>query len=402
MGTTTPGPSSAEPVVVLGGGYAGLKVAQDVSRLTRGKLPVLLIDRNSVHTLRTELYEIGQLARAGTDPKRWTIPLARVLDRTSVSVRQGELRSIDLVGRSVGLDSGTVAYGSLAICLGSVAAHYGVPGAAENTHSVYRLSGAQRLAAAILEVERRSGSLPRERHPRIVIVGGGSTGTELAAEIAAFDWRSIAGPDARSPEVVLLTGAVPFLAGFDAAVVARARQILRRRGVLLFEGLNVTRVDPGRISVSDGTQLTFDIAVWCAGLEAPPVVKSLPVPHGRAGRIAVEPTLEVPGFPGVFAVGDVIELVDPETHVPVPGTAAAALAAAAVAARNIVAQRSGKPLEPFRYRERGVLVALGPGSGAGAVRHVTIWGSPAALLKRLVQRDYAASVERGGPPHLAG
>jgi NADH:ubiquinone reductase (H+-translocating) len=388
------------PVVVLGAGYAGLAVAQEVSRRTRGRVPVVLVDRHPVHVLRTELYEVGRLARAGSDAGAWTVPLAKVFDRTSVVLRQGEVQRIDLAGRTVALDTGSVAYGSLAICLGSVAAYYGVPGAAEHTHQVYRLSGAQRLAAALREVEGRSRDLVGERRPRIVIVGGGSTGTELAAEIATTDWTRIAGPSARAPDVVLITGSLPFLAGFPPDVIARARLILRRVGVTTIHGWNVTRVDPDRLALADGSVLGADLIVWCAGLEAPPVVRDLSVPHGKAGRIAVDPTLEVPGYPGVFAVGDVVELRDPETGAVVPGTAQAALAEARAAAANLVARRSGGPLAPFRYRERGVVVALGRGSGAGAVRHVTIWGSPAALLKRLVQRDYAHAVERGEPPAL--
>jgi NADH:ubiquinone reductase (H+-translocating) len=398
---STPTPPAQGPVVVLGAGYAGLTVAQEVARRSRGRHRVIVIDRHPVHVLRTELYEIGKLARAGTDTRAWTLPLARVLDRSSVEFRQGDVQRIDLAERRVRLDSGEVTYGALAICLGSVAAYYGVPGAPEQTHQVYRLSGAQRLAGAIVAVERGSTNLPPERHPRILVIGGGSTGTELAAEIAATDWRIVAGRTARAPDVFLITGSLPFLAGFPPDVIARSREILRRRGVMMIEGLNASKVEPGRLSIADGSDLAFDLAVWCAGLEAPPVVRDLAAPHGRAGRIAVEPTLEVPGAPGVFAVGDVIELRDPETGVPVPGTAAAALAAGQIAAQNLVARLEGRPLTPFRYRERGVVVALGPGSGAGAVRHVTIWGSPAALLKRLVQREYAASVGRGDAPHLA-
>jgi NADH:ubiquinone reductase (H+-translocating) len=146
--------------------------------------------------------------------------------------------------------------------------------------------------------------------------------------------------------------------------------------------------------------LAFDAAVWCAGLEAPPVVRSLPVAHGRAGRLKVEPTLEVPGSPGVFAVGDVAELVDPKSGEPVPATAQAALAEARAAAQNVIARWNGTPLRPFEYRERGVVVALGSGRAAGAVRRLPIWGSPAAVLKRIVQRDYAHSVERGDNPTL--
>jgi NADH:ubiquinone reductase (H+-translocating) len=401
MSAAEPGEVPPGPVVVLGAGYAGLATAQGIARRSRGKLPVVLVDRHPVHVLRTELYDIGRLARAAGDPGPWTVPLARALERSSVEFRTGEVRTIDLDGRALELDSGRLSYGQLVIGLGSVAAYYGVPGAAENTHQVYRLSGAQRLAAAIREVEQRSRTLPAERRPRIVIVGGGSTATELAAEIAATDWAAIAGPGARAPEVLMITGALPFLAGFPPGVVSRARRVLRRRGVALIEGLNVTRVDPGKVAIADGSTLAFDLAVWCAGLEAPPVVRSLPVPHGRAGRVRVDPTLEIPERPGIFAVGDVIELADPETGAPVPGTAAAAIAGGEVAAANAVARWKGLPLVPFRYRERGVVVALGTGSAAGSVRHVTVWGSPAALLKRLVQRDYAVSVERGEPPHLA-
>jgi NADH dehydrogenase len=124
-------------------------------------------------------------------------------------------------------------------------------------------------------------------------------------------------------------------------------------------------------------------------------VRRLPVPHGKGGRVAVEQTLEVPGLPGVFAVGDVADLRDPGTGASVPATAQAALAEAGTAARNLVARWGDQPLVTFRYEERRVVVALGLGQAAGSVRRVPIWGSPAALLKRIIQRDYVHSIEQG-------
>lgn len=396
----TPEGTGVLPAVVLGAGYAGLTVAQEVSRRSKGKIPIVLVDRNPVHVLRTELYEVGKLASSGEDTDSWVVPLAEVLEGTSVSFRQGTVQSIDLASRTVSIDARQIRFRSLAICLGSVAAYYGVPGAAEHTHQVYRLSGAKKFAAAVRDIERASVSLPGERRPRILIIGGGSTGTELAAEVATTDWRNIADPSARPPDVFLLTGSLPFLSGFPPSLIERARATLARSGVVIVPGLNVTRVEPCRVSLEDGSVLACDAAVWCAGLEAPPVVAQLPVPHGKAGRVAAEETLEVPGHPGVFAVGDVVELRDPGTGLLVPSTAQAALAEARTAARNLVARWKGTPLVPFLYKERGVVVALGLGQAAGSVRRVPIWGSPAALLKRIVQRDYAHSVERGEPPTL--
>jgi NADH:ubiquinone reductase (H+-translocating) len=392
---SSPAPPPDGPAVVLGAGYAGLALAQEVHRRSRGRIPIVLVDRNPVHVLRTQLYEVGKLAATGANTDPWVVPLAETLEGTTVEYRQGAVEQIDLENRIVTLDSGSVRFRALAIALGNVAAYYGVPGAPVNTHQVYRLSGAKKLAAEIREIERTSASWSGERRPRIVIVGGGSTGTELAAEIATTDWRPIADPGARPPEVVLVSGSLPFLSGFPSGVIERARRALARAGVTIVAGWNVTRVDPGRVALEDGTVLACAVAVWCAGLEAPPPVRALPVPHGRAGRVAVEPTLDVPGHPGVFVIGDAAQVADPRTGGPVPSTAQAALAEARTAARNLVAWWNGRPLAAFEYHERGVVVALGLGQAAGAVNRVPIWGSPAALLKRIVQRDYAHSVEHG-------
>lgn len=385
------------PLVVVGAGYAGLTVAEEVHRRARGAVPTVLVDRNPVHVLRTELYEIGRMIEARGSPAPWTVPLSQVFDRSSVTVRQGEVRSLDLDRRTVELDSGPLPYAALVIALGNVAAYYGVPGARENTHQVYRLSGALALAKELVRAMGDSVHLPGERRPRVVVVGGGSTGTEVASEIVTTDWRAATGVDARAPDVVLVTGSVPFLAGFPAPVVERARTWLRRAGVSLVHGVNVLHVEPGRLTLEDGTAFAFDVAVWCAGLEAPPVVRQLAVPHGRAGRLAVDAHLELPGRPGVFAVGDVAEWRAPGAAEAVPATAQVALSEARTAARNVLARWTGAALEPYVYRERGVVVALGRRRAAGRFGPLTLWSSPAALLKRAVQREYARSVSRGEP-----
>lgn len=393
--TSAPPPPSDAPVVILGAGYAGLTVAEEVHRRSKGSMPVVLVDRHPLHVLRTELYEVGQIAAAGGNPARWTVSLDRVFGKTSVTVRQGTVDAIDLARRVVRVDDGEVEFGSLAICLGNVAAYYGVPGAAEHTFNVYRLSGAQRLGAAIVDIERASGKLKGERRPRVVVVGGGSTGTELAAEVATTDWGKIVGVPVRAPDVYLLAGSLPFLAGLPPSLIEHARRTLHGIGVTIISGLNVVEVEPNRVHLEDGSVLACDAAVWCAGVEAPSLVRELPIPHGKGGRISTEPTLEVPGHPGVFAVGDVAEFRDPATGMLVPGTAQAALSEARTAARNIVARTRGGSLETFRYRERGVIVALGVGRGAGTLSRVTIWGSPARLLKRVVEHEYSRAAERG-------
>ena len=137
------------------------------------------------------------------------------------------------------------------------------------------------------------------------------------------------------------------MAGLPPKLIEHARDLLRRSGVSVIHGVNVKAVEPNRLMLEDGTVLPAEVIAWCAGLEAPGIVRDLPVRHGKGGRIGVEPTLQVPEHPSVFAVGDVIEFQDPSTGLLVPGTAQAALAEARLVARNLVAQRSGAPLERF-------------------------------------------------------
>lgn len=383
------------PVVVLGAGYAGLTVAEEVRRRSHDHVPVVLVDRHPVHVLRTELYEIGRMIEAKGSSEPWTVPLERLLERSSVTFAAGEVVKVDLDRRVVGLSSGEVRYGELVVALGNVAAYYGVDGAREHTDSVYRLGGALALAEKLAATMARSVGLPGERRPRIVVVGGGSTGTEVAAEIATTDWASVTGVAARTPEVVLVTGSVPFLSGLPSGVIARARRLLTDSGVALVTGVNVRRVEADRLYLEDGTCFPFDSAVWCAGLEAPAVVRQLAVAHGRAGRLSVDAHLELPGRPGVFAVGDIAEWTDPATGRPGPATAQAAIGEARTAARNVLARRTGGALVDHIYRERGVVVALGRRRAAGRLGHLTLWSSPAAVLKRAVQREYARTARKG-------
>lgn len=396
----TGAPLSGEgPALVLGAGYAGVRLAHTVDRLGRGRIRTVLVDRHPLHVLRTELYEVGRLATEESVVGRFALPLRRVLEGSRVEFKEGEVRRIDLERRSVDVGGETIPFRALAICLGSVPAYYGVPGAAEHTHSVYRLRAAVRLARALVQLERESAGWVAGRRPEVVVVGGGSTGTEVAAEIATVPWGRLSVPRARGPRVRLVTGALPFLAGLAPALIGHARELLGQAGVEMIEGRNVLEVNPGSLRL-DGARdpLGFDLAVWAAGVQAPEPVRTLPVAHGPGGRIRVRPTLEVPEHPGVFAVGDTIDFEDPETHLVAPATAQAALTEATVAGTNLVARWRGEPLRAYRYREKGTIVSVGLHAASGTTRHLTIWGAPAKLLKRVVEREYALATERSQYP----
>jgi NADH:quinone reductase (non-electrogenic) len=382
--------TSGPPVLVLGAGYAGLELWHALRRGARGRYPIRLVDRHPVHVMRTELYEIARLAEAEGQVSPWVVPLQGLLSEPEDALLTGTVEAIDLDHHEIRLDGNSIPYRALAICLGSVPAYYGVSGADTYCHSVYRFSGAQKLAQAIRDAVGRNAGRTEGARPRVVVVGGGSTGTEVAGEIATADWSRSVGRPVQPPEVQLVVGSLPLLAGLAPALVSRARKLLDAAGVQLVEGVNARKVEREELELENGTRLPFDVAVWAAGVQAPPIVRALPVEHGRSGRIRVDPNLEVPGHPGVFCVGDVAEFLDPGSHFPVPATAQAAVAEAPVAARNLLARLDGRPLRPFVYRERGVIVAVGARKAVGRVGGLTLGGRPMLVLKNLVE-----SVERG-------
>lgn len=398
MSEPRPPPRAAPTALVVGAGYAGLTAAHEIYRRGRGRLRVRLVDRHPVHVLRTELYEIGRLAEDGSGGAPWLVPIRRVLDGADIAFTPGDVQAIDLDSRTVRTAGEALPFTYLILALGSVAAYYHVPGAAEHTHLVYRFSQARRLAEAIRALETRSSTWPEGRRPRVVVVGGGSTGTEVAAEIATTNWAKMVGPGARSPSVLLVCGALPFLSGLPEGLVRHAERILGKAGVGMDRGHNVVEVFPDALALEGGGRLEFDLCVWATGVEAPDAVRALPVDHGKGGRVKVTSTLEIPGYPGIFAIGDCAEIEDPATRMPVPQTAQAALAEAPVAAQNLVARSAARDPRPFVYRERGTVVAAGVGQAAGSIRRVTVWGSPAALLKSLVQKEYAIAVAHGRHP----
>jgi len=387
-------PATEAPTVVLGAGYAGLATWHGVHRLARGRWPVVVVDRHPVHVLRTELYQVGAIAAHEGAVSRWALPLRTLLRGDSSSILTGDVTSIDLKRRTVRVDGAPLDYRELAICLGSVPAYYGIPGAVEHSFDVYRLSHAEKLGQALVE---SLGSRGAEGAPvRVLVVGGGSTGTEVAADLATVRWPRIVGRPCPRLTVLLVAGKVPLLAGLPEPLVRYARESLHRSGVLVDEGRNVREVQADCVTLDDGTVIPFDVCVWAAGVEPPALVSALKVPRGRGRRLAVDEHLELPGYPGVVAVGDVAEFVDPTTRAATPATAQAALAEAPVAAANLVARRLGGPLRPFRYRERGVIVSLGRTRASGSVGGLSLWGRPAALLKLAVQTGVRFAGPRGG------
>jgi NADH dehydrogenase len=232
----------------------------------------------------------------------------------------------------------------------------------------------RRIFGAFEMAELSTDPVERERFLTMAIVGAGPTGVELAGQIRELAVRCLKGEfrnfDPASVRVLLLDGGKEPLAGFGHRLSGRAARCLERLGVELRMNARVVGVDATGVDVVDRDGMASRIdtytTIWAAGVQASPLAAELAKASGanldRAGRIAVQPDLTLPGHPEVFAVGDMTSLDN------LPGVAEVAMQGGLHAANSIARRLSGKEAVPFKYRDLGSVATIGRFRAIASVR----------------------------------
>jgi NADH dehydrogenase len=361
-------------VVIVGGGFGGLDAARG---LARAPVRVTLVDRHNYHTFQPLLYQVATASLSPADiasPIRWILR-----NQPNVQVWLAEARSIDPAGRRVVLDRGELAYDYLVLAMGSAHSYFGHPEWSARAPGLKSLDDAldirRRVLLAFEAAERETDPQRQKRLLTFVIVGGGPTGVELAgalAEIARYsmpkDFRSIHPESAR---IMLVEGGPDVLGTFPAPLRKAARQSLEKLGIEVCTGAVVTGVDDDGVTIG-AQHVAAQTVLWAAGVAASPLATSLGVPLDRIGRLTPEPTLALAAHPAVYVVGDLCAFT--QDGVMLPGVAQVAMQQGARAAKNIARAVKGETLEPFRYKDYGVMATIGRGSAVGRVFGLNISG----------------------------
>jgi len=353
--------SQAPPhVVIIGGGFAGLSAAQ---ALKRAPVRITLIDRRNHHLFQPLLY---QLATAALNPSDIAIPIRRILRRQkNAAVILGEAEAVDMSRRRVVLRDGQLAYDFLIVAAGATYSYFGHDDWAEAAPGLKTIEDAleirRRVLIAFEVAERESDASTRAEWLTIAVIGAGPTGVEMAGALAEIarrvldrDFRHI---DSRTARVILIEAAPRVLPAMTERSSELARRRLERLGVEVITGQAVTAVNHNGITLALGERIACRTAIWSAGVRASALARSLGARLDRAGRVLVEPDLTVSGAPEVYVIGDLASFQHGPK--PVPGMAPAAIQEGRLAARNIIRTVAGEQRHSFRYRDRGVLAAIG-------------------------------------------
>jgi len=172
--------------------------------------------------------------------------------------------------------------------------------------------------------------------------------------------------DFEEVKVGLIEARDDLLPGMPEALREYARRRLTGKGVEVRLGTAVSRVSEKGVLLGNGSTLSSETVVWTAGVRGAPPGNDRGVPMSKDGRVRVEPTLQVPGHPGIYAVGDMAYLE--QEGKPLPMMAPVAIQMGKAAAKNIARQAAGLDPLPFRYRDSGSMVILGRNAAVAQLR----------------------------------
>jgi NADH dehydrogenase len=389
-------------VVILGGGFAGVSAAQELAKRLRregrlstperpqeGGIEVLLLNRDNYFVFQPLLADII----SGTiETTHVVVPLRRMLPNVTVEV--GYVESIDVKRRMVSLRrrlSGAMSsidYDALVIAVGGVTDLAAVPGMAEHAVGIRTLGDAFYLRNRALDMleEARIETDParRERLLTFVVVGGGSTGVEVAAELkdlvelAARSFRD----ERLEPRVVLVHSRPVILSELGDRLGRYATRKLGDLGIDLRLGRRVRRVAIDQVELDDGTSIPSATVVSTVGNAPNPVLAGLPTARDGRGWPEPDATFALPGLENVWAVGDCASIMDPKTGRPMPATAQHAVREGPHVANNVIAALDGRQQTLFDYGQVGMLVSVGRFKAVGELLGIKVSGLVAWFLWR--------------------
>jgi NADH dehydrogenase len=355
------GDSGTRPrVVIVGAGFGGLHAARALRHMP---VEVIVVDRRNHHTFQPLLY---QVALAVLSPADIAQPIRTILrGQQNTEVLMDTVTAIDIQARRVGLASGTqLPYDYLVIATGATHSYFGKDEWAKYAPGLKSIEDAIEIRRRVLLAFELAERNMQERgwHPPLnfVVIGGGPTGVELAGAISDItklymqhDFRLI---DPSKARVMLFDNGPRVLAAYPEDLSAKAERELFHLGVEVHTKSNVTNVGPGWVEVNN-QRIDAAVILWAAGVQASALGRMLGAPVDKRGCVIVDSSLNPPGLPEVFVLGDLAHFEQDGQQV--PGVAQPAMQMGDYVAKVIAADLAHQRRPAFRYFDKGDMATVG-------------------------------------------
>ena len=385
-------------VVIVGGGAGGLELATKLGN-TLGKkkiAEIILIDAKKTHVWKPLLHEI---AAGSLNPDKDELEYLAQAHWHHFKFRYGRVNQVDSQNKTVSIEPTydidgaeiiplrKIKYDTLVLSVGSTVNDFNIPGAKEFAVALDTQDQAERfhqkLHNSILRAQTQKGSV-RPGQLEVVIVGGGATGVELAAELHKATREMTAyGLDRVNPDrdisISLVEASNRLLPALPVKISTSVESELRKLNVKLFLGERVTKVTKDGIETQSGKKIISSLVVWAAGIKAPEFLSQIKgIETNSIHQIKVESTLQSTSNADIFAFGDCAACpVKPGSDLLVPPRAQAAHQQASMLYKSIKSKvlKPNKVLANYVYKDYGSLVNLGRYSTVGNLMGSLLGGS---------------------------
>ncbi|MDQ2863915.1 MAG: NAD(P)/FAD-dependent oxidoreductase [Bacteroidota bacterium] len=350
-------------VVIIGGGFGGLKVARKLAK--KKGFDVTLIDRFNFHQFQPLFY---QVATAGLDASSISFPLRKVFHKEeNVHFRMAEVKAIDAAQNKVITEPEVFSYDVLILATGADTNFFGNQELIACTYPMKSTVEALQIKYRLLKNIEDALYAKDEKALRslmtIVVVGGGPTGVEMSGAIA--DMRRFVLPkdypelDFSKMKIYLLEGSPRTLATMSEKSSRDSQAYLEKLNVIVKTETVVKNYDGKTVTMQNGDTIDSSMVVWAAGIKGN-------VPEGidkelivKGNRIKVDRFNKVLNSPNIYAIGDVASMETekyPHGH---PQVASVAIAQGGVLADNLLKLAKNESMKEFEYHDKGSLATVG-------------------------------------------
>lgn len=357
-------------ICIIGGGFGGLYTAIELNKLDKKKLlEIILIDQNSHFLFTPLLYEA-----VTEEITHWEIAprFDLLLKKTAINFVNKEVISLDFKNQKIFYENQeTIDYDYLVLAVGQKS-YFAVEGAKEYAHSFKTLKDVFRLEQTI----QKLANSPDKRF-NITVVGAGANGVEIAGKIA--DKLK------DKAQVILIDRGREILKNFPKGMQQYAIKSLIKRNVQIYLKTTINKVEEHKIYFTDHLnqdyEIDFNLTLWTVGNMTPKWIHQLNLSQDEQGKILTKPTLQLWDCENVFAIGDLVSLIDKQGK-KVPAKAQAAFQGSHILAHNIMALSQHKKLKLFSYRHLGDMMTVGINNDIISVAGITMTGFMASVIRK--------------------
>ncbi|MBB5173728.1 FAD-dependent oxidoreductase [Texcoconibacillus texcoconensis] len=386
-------------IVIVGAGYAGVSAAKKLAKKYKkdDSVSITLIDRNSYHTMLTELHEV---AAHRVEPDAVQLDLRKLFNRTKVNLVTDNVTHVDYESQKVMTEHGSFEFDHLILGMGAEPNDFGTPGVEKHAFTLWSWEDAVQLREHIESTVQKAATIRDEKTRRAMLTfsvcGSGFTGIEMVGELV--EWKKRLAKDNKIDEdeftLQVIEAAPTILNMLERKDANKAEAYLQKHGVQIIKDSPIVQVNAESFELKSGETIPTHTLIWTAGVQANSDTKDYGLSKGRAGRLNVNGYMEAEGLDNVYVVGD-LAYYEENPGEPIPQIVEAAEQTAHTAAENIIADINGGEKVEFKGNYHGVMVSIGSRYGVADLNGIHLSGWFANFVKHLVNLFYFFTLRSG-------